>query len=1090
MIGQLLAHYRVLSTLGSGGMGEVFLARDTVLDRFVALKVLRSDRPATDERIRRFVDEARAASALTHPNIATIHQLGEAGDIRFIVMEYVDGTTLKDLVSAGPIGPDQLATIATQIAQALEAAHAVGIIHRDIKSGNIMMTSRGVAKVLDFGLAKRVFREDLTTGAEAGHRTSSDFVAGTVPYMSPEQALGKPLDCRSDIFSFGVVLYELATARLPFWGATSYETVDHILHSDPTPASTLNPAIPSAIAQLIARCLDKRKENRPQSAGEVLACLRATEAPPPARAAAARAQHNLPQQLTRFVGRRREVAEIRDLWKGTRLVTLTGPGGIGKSRLSLEVAFDALPEQTDGVWFVGLASLADPDLVPQTVAASLGVRDEGTGSIAETLAEYVRDRRMLLLMDNCEHLVRACAQLIEKLLMRAPHLNVLATSREALAIAGERLYRVSSLESPDPRGRFDLDEFRNHEAVELLIDRAQAVKPSFTLTSDNATALATVCTQLDGIPLAIELAASRVNVLSLAEIADRLHDRLNLLTGGSRTAMPRHQTLLAAIEWSYNLLSEPDKALFRRLSVFAGGWTLEAAETVCHGTGLARPAILEVLAELVDKSLVLAEERHNRTRYRFMETLREYAAKCLASCREGEDVRRAHAEYFLALATQANASLMGTAQKPWLDRLHSEHDNIRSALTWAIANDVRLGLRLAGEMGRYWYLQGFWDEARRWLADLLSASGATTYTAERISALNAVARIAENQGDYEPARVFATEALDLARAGNDKAEAGVALNCLAILSAKQGDSATAQILLEQSLQIRRALGDKAATSMTLSNLGTLAARRGRVSTARTLFAESLDIARDCDYTHGIAIAMLNLGDVTMRLGDLPGARMYLDQGLELARQLDDKTLLPVGLDSLGELLSREGNPAEARALFKTGLDLSRELGDKRLIADLLLGLASVEDESTARTLIDESLALRRALGDTSEIALTLNRLGMLTTKQGDYAAARMAHAEALSLARRSGANTGLARALIGLADVWCADGHYDRAVTLWAAAEPLRELRWERHLDMHDHERCLDAARVALGDAGFQTCWSAGTVMTVDDAIACALAAR
>ena len=440
------------------------------------------------------------------------------------------------------------------------------------------------------------------------------------------------------------------------------------------------------------------------------------------------------------------MADIRDLWTHTRVVTLTGPGGIGKTRLALQIAVDSLPAYADGVWFVELASLADPGLVTQSVAATLGIRDEGSRSIGDTLAAYLADRHLLLVLDNCEHLIGAAAELTDMLLRRAKDLHVLTTSREALAIAGEAVFRVSSLELPDPTQPPDLDTLSRHEAVELFLDRARAAKSTFTINDGMAPSLASLCVQLEGIPLAIELAASHVTALSVAEIAARLHDRLSLLTGGSRTASPRHQTLLAAIEWSYALLSEPEKRLFRRLSVFAGGWTLTAAEAVCAGDGPDSESVLELVSGLVNKSLVLAEEHDGQTRYRFMVTLQEYARKQLMRTEEAEGIHRAHAEFVLALVVDSEAKLVGTEQKRSVDRLSAEYNNIRAALTWTFKNDVGMGLALAAGLGRFWYLRGHWDEARRWLADLLQAPSTLRHRTVRVRALNAAAVIAEKPG--------------------------------------------------------------------------------------------------------------------------------------------------------------------------------------------------------------------------------------------------------------------------------------------------------------------------------------------------------
>jgi non-specific serine/threonine protein kinase len=772
VIAKLLGQYRIESALGAGGMGEVYLARDTVLGRLVALKVIRSGELDNPDGVRRFVEEARAASALNHPNIATIHELREEAGVHFMVMEYVAGMTLSARLSSGPLEPEDLVSIGSQIAQALHAAHSAGIIHRDIKPSNIIVMGRGHVKVLDFGLAKRTDGDHSVEDQSTWAATRTGQVLGTVPYMSPEQVLGRPLDHRSDLFSLGVVLYEMATGQRPFAGPTTFETLEQIVRENPRPVTSLNPRIRAALQDLILGCLEKRPEDRIQTAAQLADRLDRC-AGQGAGVGGARLKHNLPQQLTSFIGRQREIAEIRALWTQTRLVSLSGPGGIGKTRLALQIASEVLREYEDGVWLIELAPLSDPALVPQTVGATLGIRDHGHGAIEDALAEYLRHRRCLLVLDNCEHLIAAAAQLADTLLRRTSDLRILSTSREALAIAGETVVRLSSLGLPDLDQVLDSEQMRRYEAVELFIDRARAAKSTFVLDDNTARSLATLCVQLEGLPLAIELAASRVTVLSVPQIAGRLHDRLGLLTSGSRVAAPRHQTLLAAIDWSYALLSEPEKALFRRLSVFAGGCTLEAAEIVCTGGAIDKADVLGLMSALVNKSLVLADERDGRTRYQFMVTLLEYARKQLAGTIEQETVCRAHAEFVLTLAVEAESRLAGTQEKLWIHRLEAEYDNIRAALAWTSRNDLTTGLQLAGAMGRFWFLRGYWAEARRWLLEMLQAADERGVQFSRVKVLNAIALMAQGQGDYASARRFGVEALAVSReAGDTKQTAG------------------------------------------------------------------------------------------------------------------------------------------------------------------------------------------------------------------------------------------------------------------------------------------------------------------------------
>lgn len=1138
--------FRIVKTLGQGGMGEVYEAFDLELRDSVALKTIRHDIASDSRFIERFKQEVQRSRTVSHPNVCRVYDLfreraSDDTDVWFLTMELLRGETLSDLLHRERrLETTAALPLVKQMCDALDAAHHSGVVHRDFKSGNVMLLagphdSEIRVVVTDFGLAKAISATGTSTSSATGARTSSlddlGRVLGTPAYMAPEQLEGKAATAASDLYALGIVMYEMVTGTRPFVGNSAWSVAVQRLTEPPVTPRAHVPDLEPRWEQTILRCLERDPARRFASAGAVSraldssASLQRSESDPLIPARGDRFKNNLPQQLTRFIGRQRELAEIRDLWTHTRLVTISGPGGIGKTRLALQIAAESLPEYEDGIWFVALDSLADADLVPQTVAATLGIRDEGSRSIGDTLADYFKHRRLLLVLDNCEHLISACAQLTDMLLRSAGNLRVLATSREPLAIAGETVFRVSSLGLPDPQRLPDLESLSKHEAVELFLDRARSVKSTFAINSGVALPLATLCVQLEGIPLAIELAASRVRVLSVAQIAARLHDRLNLLTGGSRTAMPRHQTLVAAIDWSYNLLSEPEKSLFRRLSVFSGGWTLEAAETVCPGNGLDAGSVLELLSELVGKSLVLAEEREGQTRYRFMETLLEYARKRLMHTEEGEAISRAHSEFIVALAVEGDSKLVSPEQKTWLERLNAEYNNIRAALIWTSKNNVEMGLRLAGVLGRFWYLQGHWDEARRWLTEMLEAPGAFAHRAQRVRALNAAARIAQNQGEYVSARTFSTEALTLSRESGDRRETGMALNCLAILAGKQGDFSVARALLEEALTIRRELGDRGWVGMTLINLGNLALREGQMGSARSLYQESLSISKEVDYKHGIATVLLNLGDVARRMGDHAAARSLIDQGLALAKDLGDKTLIPNALNSLGDLAGRQGDNAAARALLTDGLEMSRELGDKRLIADLLLSLGVVaEDDPTARALFEESLAIRRELG--FEIAIALNRIGSLAARQGDYAAARPLHEEGLALCQQSGAKDGVAQSLEGLADVarlqgdhaqalslykrsltvWRelgeepeflqplehlaavlkARGQHDRAVRLWGAAQACRDVlsvpRAACHTD--DYNRQVSAARTALGEEGFAAMWAEGQAMGADQAIA------
>jgi predicted ATPase len=625
---------------------------------------------------------------------------------------------------------------------------------------------------------------------------------------------------------------------------------------------------------------------------------------PPLRTLDAR-PHNLPVQVTGFVGRERELAEVARLVAAQRLVTLTGPGGTGKTRLALQAAAAVLDAYPDGVWLAELGALADPGNVPQAVAAAVGVREEPGRPLLATLTDALKPRRLLLVLDNCEHLVDACARLADALLRACPQVHLLATSREALGIAGETPRRVPSLALPDARQPPSAEAVAHSEAVRLFAERAATAAPGFAVTAENAAAVVAICRRLDGIPLALELAAARVRVLPPQQLAARLEDRFRLLTGGSRTAPPRQQTLRATLDWSYALLSEPERALFERLAVFAGGWTLEAAEAVGadpEEEWIGAGEVLDLLTRLVDKSLVVVAEAQpgGTARYRLLETVRQYGGQRLAAGGAGpgaiDAVRRRHAAHYLALAEQAAPHLTGPHQLVCLARLEAEQDNLRAALRWYLdGQDAPAGLRLAEALWGYWYLRHRSAEAGAWCAELLTASR--------------------------------TEAAGTLRAR--------ALRLAGIVKGNAGDAAGASRLLEEGLAVARLAGDDAQLARTLTALGFVGRARGDYAAARRHLEEALAICRRLGDRWGVVDNLSHLARLLHWQGEDAAARTALGELQVLGRQLGDRRLAAVALEDLGELAGAAGDPAEARRLLEASLDGYRELGD-------LVGVASVQ----------------------------------------------------------------------------------------------------------------------------------------------------
>jgi len=532
-------------------------------------------------------------------------------------------------------------------------------------------------------------------------------------------------------------------------------------------------------------------------------------------------QHNLPAQMTSFIGREKEIAEIKQALSEHRLVTLTGSGGTGKTRLSLQVAADLLDQFPDGVWFIELAPLTNPELIPKSILSVFHIAEVQDQTALESLTIYIREKKLLLLLDNCEHLIEASARIAETLLNGAQGLTILASSREALGVKGEAAWYMPSLALPDIKHLSNIEGLSQYASVRLFIDRAILVQPHLSLTNANAFAIAQVCVRLDGIPLAIELAAARVRSLSVAQIASRLNDRFRLLTGGSRTALPRQQTLRATIDWSYNLLSEYEREVLERLSVFAGGWTLEGAEAIVAGDHVEKTYVFDLLTNLVNKSLVAFNPDHER--YGMLETVRQYAREKLVVNGEEDIYVRAHIEYFLRLAGEAESYQAGEEQIKWFNRLESEHDNLRAALEASLKIKDRNALRIAGALGQFWWVHSHLKEGREWLQRVLSAENDLN-NAEQANALFWSGVLARHQGDYAAGKRFSKESLELYRVLDDKEGMAKSLNSLGSMEYFEKDYGLARELFQEALSVYLELENNEGIAKAFNNLEQLARR--------------------------------------------------------------------------------------------------------------------------------------------------------------------------------------------------------------------------------------------------------------------------
>jgi predicted ATPase/Tfp pilus assembly protein PilF len=629
------------------------------------------------------------------------------------------------------------------------------------------------------------------------------------------------------------------------------------------------------------------------------------------KVAPTRPRLKLPSPPTPLVGRERELVELQRLLAGTRVLTLTGPGGTGKTRLALALAKARSSAYRDGVVFVGLAPLSDPALVPSAIASALEVREGAGRSVSESLMEYLADKAILLVLDNFEHLAPAASS-ISDLLSACPELSVLVTSRASLHLRGEQEFSCPPLTTPE-LGDHSTEQLMATESVRLFCARAQQVDPQFRLTADNADAVATICRALDGLPLALELAAPRLKILSTGELIKRLERRLPLLTEGAADAPARHKTLTTTIAWSYDLLSDPERALFRRFSVFAGGATFNAVHEVCNGD--LKDDLLSLIGSLVDKSLLRARTEHGEPRFRVLQVLREFGVDQLAASGEQDEFRRRHAEYFTKVLEVAEPELLQANQAMWLERLDAESDNVRSALAYALEKrSTALGIRLASASRRFWEFRGRLAEGRAWLEQVLTMTPSASAELDA-KVLNAAGSLAWHQGDYDAAEPWFGAALDLRRKQGDlKAIAG-SLSNLGIIAWERGDYDRARGLLEESLLVHREAGNKWGMAASLGNLGDLAQYQLDLERSSALFNEALVLFRELEDLRSVAMALQNAGITAIHLGDLEAAERTLREGLALSEQVGDAGGIAGAEMNLGQVATRRGDYTRARTLL-------------------------------------------------------------------------------------------------------------------------------------------------------------------------------
>jgi predicted ATPase/DNA-binding SARP family transcriptional activator len=811
---------------------------------------------------------------------------------------------------------------------------------------------------------------------------------------------------------------------------------------------------------------------------------------------------NLPIPLTSFVGRKTELAQIKAQTLSTRLLTLTGAGGSGKTRLAIQSAMDLLQQFRHGVWWIDLASVALPTFVPQAVAKALGVSEKPQQTLVETITTFLRERQLLLILDNCEHLIEASAELADHLLANCPQLKMMCTSRESLSIAGETVWRVPTLAVPTETLKRE-NLLMMYESVRLFVERASAVRPEFGLTEQNMDAVMQICRRLDGIPLAIELAAACIPTLSAQEIAARLDNRFDLLTHGSRTALPRQQTLRALVDWSYDLLAPEERLLFQRLSVFSGGRTLTAIESTCGFDPLPPGQILHWLTRLTAKSLLIAEYTtdENETRYTFLATIKQYAAEKLDQSGEMRAIAQRHLTHFLALAETNQAILHSPQQIKALNQLEREHANLRLALRFALdSHRAYEALRLANALTEFWDVRGYFSEGRNWLYQALTLSqpdllrhvspdGLADYGQAQLNA----GKLAAKQGDLPAALAYANDSLALFRDLEHQAGIANALMLLGNVARMQSDWSLAQTLGEEALTIQRGLADKTGLVLGLRHLGMIAEAQGNYAQARQLHEECLRLSRDVGAPRAIALSLSHLGMIAQQQGQYDQARALYNQILDIYRQMGGRWYVAATLSNMGNLAHSQEDYASARQFQEEALLIMREIGDRRGIAIISTNLGNANlalgDFPTAHKLHEESMRLRIELGDKRGMALTVSNLGDVAVGMGNYEEAQGFYAAALPDLHELGDKRTLAHCLIGVAEVATLTGQFTRAVTLLGAIQSHLD-NLDAQIDMRErgrYEHAQTLCRAHLDDTTFHTAWHTGLALTPEQTITLAI---
>ncbi|WP_281205039.1 protein kinase domain-containing protein [Nocardia shimofusensis] len=955
--------------IGRGGFGVVYRCLQPALNRTVAVKVLTAE--LDEENRARFFREQQAMGRLTgHPNIVTVLQVGATASERpFLVMPYHPWGSLDARIrEQGPLPVDTVLRIGVKIAGALESAHRLGIVHRDVKPANILLTDYGEPVLTDFGIARVV----------GGFQTASGTLTGSPAFTAPEVLEGEDPGPAADVYGLGAGMFCALTGHAAFERRSGENVVAQFSRITTQPVPDLRDSgISADVSAVVAMAMNRDPRERPSASalGEAIRqtqrrqglpvdemALSAEPVPehrngqppaqgwrPPPTTVGRAGTGALPLELTSFVDRRTEVAEVKNLLTSSRLVTLTGTGGVGKTRLALRAASNMQRDFVDGVWLIELADVSDPSLLVEVAADALGLRDEPTRPLHEIVLEFLSGRKSLVVVDNCEQVVEAAAGLVEAWLRACPDLRILVTTREPLNIPGEAVLRVSPLTVPDVSRQPSLRGLPKYDAVTLFADRAAAAVPGFELDEDNMDTVARICARLDGLPLAIELAAARMRMMSPEQILDRLTDRYALLTRASRTAPTRQQTLRWCIDWSYELCTPAEQRMWARLSVFAGGFELDAAEQVCGGD-TATGSVLDVLSSLVDKSILLPDDTDAVVRFRMLETLRDYGWQKLQASGEAQAVRLRHRDWYQRLALDAEAAWISDQQLDWFARLERELPNLRAALECSLAEDTdeaaETGLRIASALVFFWTFRGVTSEGRRWLDRALAHPRAHSIP-DRVKALHAATLMALYLGDApESVAVLVAEAHTLAeRDATPMLEALVAY-ADGMLAFYRADRAEANSCFTHALELFAADREESWHAATLMMLGWTDALHGDARRAIEYHEQVLDITEARGDWLFRSSALWGIAIAAWRQDDRHRAQQLLEEALRVNQKVNSPLIVASALEAMAWIAEADGAAERAAVMMGAAQALWPYGGS---VTHGMPGLEHYHDECDRRT---------------------------------------------------------------------------------------------------------------------------------------------